>query len=320
VGSAETTEVSRRIHGLGLDLAVTEQGSSDAPTVLLVHGFPDNSAVWLPVARALATDFHVVRYDVRGAGASDVPANEEDYALAALIADMAAVINAVSPDNPVHLVAHDWGSIQGWEAVTSDLLTDRIASFTSIAGPPLDHAALWARQHRAGTSADRRLARRQTLRSWYIAVFHLPLLPELVTGGLKLRSRLFGFLHPPHRGTPAEPTGVSRRGSDFAQGLHLYRANVRQRFRRPVQGSTSTPVQIIVPRRDRFVTPALHDGLENWSPTVWRREVDAGHWVIGSHAAELTGWIREVIAFTAGGPEPEDLKRWRVPASENPPS
>jgi hypothetical protein len=231
---------------------------------------------------------------------------------------MAAVISAVSPGGPVHLVAHDWGSIQGWEAVTSDLLGSRIASFTSIAGPPLDHAALWTHQHRRGTSADRRLALRQALHSWYIGVFHIPLLPELITAGLMVSAGLSGFVRPHPTRTAGEPA-VPTRGSDFAHGLHLYRANVHQRFRHPTKGHTETPVQIIVPLRDRYVTPALMEGLETWSPTVWRREVDAGHWIITTHAADVAQWIRQVVECTESGSEPEDLAQWRVATSENPP-
>src|SRR6202044_2599183 len=105
----------------------------DRPTVVLVHGFPDTCAVWEPVAQLLAAaELHVVTYDVRGAGDSGLPHEQSDYALSVLIEDMAAVVADVSPRSPVHLVGHDWGSIQGWEAVTRELLGGRIASFTSI--------------------------------------------------------------------------------------------------------------------------------------------------------------------------------------------
>jgi pimeloyl-ACP methyl ester carboxylesterase len=314
VSEAEETAVTRRIPGFGLDLAVTEAGPRDAPTVLLVHGFPDTSAAWSLVAQALASQFHVVSYDVRGAGGSDVPLREEGYRFSALIADMAAVIDAVSPDVPVHLVAHDWGSIQGWEAVTNDLLAARIASFTSISGPPLDHVALWVRRHRQGPAADRRLALRQALHSWYIPVFHLPGLPQLVSGAMKVRALLYGI----GAKTTSEPAPPSTRGNDFVNGLHLYRANVRQRMRRPVKGRTETPVHIIVPLLDRYVTPALLDGLETWSPQVWRREVDAGHWVIRTNPDEVAAWIRQLVAFVEDGSEPAELARWRVAPSDSP--
>jgi pimeloyl-ACP methyl ester carboxylesterase len=305
--------VRRRVRGQGVDLAVTERGDRVGPTAVLVHGFPDTSAVWAPVAERLGTGgLHVVAYDVRGAGDSGVPTEQSGYALPVLIEDLAAVINEVSPDAPVHLVGHDWGSIQGWEAVTSEILAGRIASFTSISGPPLEHAALWARAHRTRRLSDLRLAMRQAAHSWYIALFHLPLLPELVTAGMRVGRvgsaalRRWGWSSDdpePHRSTS---------GEDFAHGLGLYRANVRQRFRHPAMRHTDTPVQLVVPRADRYVTPALLDGLEHWSSLVWRRESDAGHWIIRTHPEQITKWVREVIDFVEEGIETDDLSRSRV--------
>ena len=137
------------------ELAVTEW-AGDGPTILFVHGYPDTSAVWHPVAALLAGRYHVVAYDVRGAGASSAPGSTEGYRLVHLVADLAAVADAASPERPVHLVGHDWGSIQGWEAVGSDRLAGRIASFTSLYAPGLDHAAAWAAERlRHPTAAPR---------------------------------------------------------------------------------------------------------------------------------------------------------------------
>src|ERR1051326_5334046 len=101
----------------GVRLLVKEQGVVGRPVVVLLHGYPDNSTVWDRVAELLAERFHVVRYDVRGAGGSGAPGDRGGYRLDRLAADLAAVVRAVSPGRPVHLVAHDWGSIQGWHAV-----------------------------------------------------------------------------------------------------------------------------------------------------------------------------------------------------------
>lgn len=48
-------------------------------------------------------------------------------------------------DKPFHLAAHDWGSIQAWEAVTDLKLAGKILSFSTISGPCLDHVALYLR-------------------------------------------------------------------------------------------------------------------------------------------------------------------------------
>jgi hypothetical protein len=81
-------------------------------------------------------------------------------------------------------------------------------------------------------------------------------------------------------------------------------------------GHTTIPVQIIVPMKDRFITPALLDGLESWSPLVWRREVDARHWIIRTHPNEIARWVRDVITFVEGEPEPADLAQLRVASPE----
>ena len=302
--STDGAVIRRRIRGSGLDLALNERGDASGPTVILVHGFPDTSAAWEPVARLLSTTFHVVAYDVRGAGGSDAPQKRADYALALLVEDMAAVIDAVSPDEPIHLVAHDWGSIQGWEAVTSDLLAGRIASYTSISGPPLDHAALWARRHRAGNLADLAgLIRRDRNH------------PSVIIWSLfnEAQHMLAATLR--QQGRPQKASSPTTRSDDFAHGLQLYRANVLQRFRHPVAGHTETPVQIIVPLKDRYISPELLDGLETWSSVVWRRDVPAGHWIIRTHPTEIAEWVRHVVAFVRDGHEAESLAQARIAPS-----
>lgn len=119
----------------GINLATRRRGNPDGPAVLFVHGYPDNGEVWDAVARALGDDYHLITYDVRGAGASSSPRARQAYRLEALRDDLFAVIDALSPGRPVHLVGHDWGSIQAWEAVTEPGAEKRIASYTSLSDP-----------------------------------------------------------------------------------------------------------------------------------------------------------------------------------------
>lgn len=299
---------SRRIEGAGLSLFVTEAGDPGRPTILLVHGFPDTSAVWDPVVERLTGAFHVVRYDVRGAGQSDTPGNRAGYALPLLVDDIAAVAHATSPDAPVHLVAHDWGSIQGWEAVTTKALANRFASYTSISGPPLDHAGLWARRHRTLRSSDMLQSLRQALHSWYIAFFHLPLIPELMVRNSRATSLWAKALHR-IEGAPTDARWPAATfGADFAHGVELYRANVRSRMLRPEVRHTDVPVQLVIPLRDRYVTPALLDGLEEWTSRMWRRPVAAGHWVIRTNPDIIATAVGELVAYVDQGTESPVLR------------
>src|SRR5699024_5873923 len=114
-------------------------------TVLLVHGWPDTHRLWDAVTQRLAADHRLITYDTRGHGESTVPDATRAFSIDAFADDLYAVIDAASPDRPVHLVGHDWGSVQGWEAVCRPDADERIASFTSISGPSLDHLGTWVR-------------------------------------------------------------------------------------------------------------------------------------------------------------------------------
>ncbi|HEY9441054.1 MAG TPA: alpha/beta fold hydrolase, partial [Streptomyces sp.] len=131
----------------GVELCVAELGDAARPTVVLVHGYPDSKEVWSDVAERLAGQWHVVLYDVRGHGRSTAPTPlRGGFTLEKLTDDFLAVADAVSPDRPVHLVGHDWGSVQSWEFATVKRTEGRIASFTSMSGPSLDHFGHWIKQ------------------------------------------------------------------------------------------------------------------------------------------------------------------------------
>lgn len=284
----------RTVRGNGLDLAVWERGDASArSSVILVHGYPDTHQVWDRVAAELAADLHVVTYDVRGAGESGRPNDIEGYDLEYLVADLRAVIEAVSPDRPVHLVGHDWGSIQGWEAVTSGAIDGRVQSYTSISGPGLDHAAAWMRRRRSLDWSLLRPLLRQGVRSWYTAFFQIPRLAEI--GWRTFVPRAFErYLHDVE-GVPSEIVPAPTLSEDGANGVQLYRRNIPRRIRDPRPRSTEVPVLLLVPTGDRFVTPAFLEDMDRYAPDLRRIDVEAGHWIPLTQPAQVAGWIREHV-------------------------
>ncbi|UVS76998.1 SDR family oxidoreductase [Actinokineospora sp. UTMC 2448] len=301
----------RTVRSGEVDLAVFEQGDAAAPTVVLVHGYPDTHRMWDGVAERLAEDFHVVRYDVRGAGASDAPRRRADYRTERLAEDLFAVLDAVA-DGPAHVVAHDWGSIQSWEAVTDPTAPARIASFTSISGPCLDHAAHWMRRRLARpTPANLRAVLNQLTNSWYIYLFHVPVLP-----GLAWRTLIgprWGALLAKAEGVPRTPGHPAPTiAADGARGVRLYRANMLTRMRRPRPRPADVPVQVIIPTRDRFVSAALAEDLERWVARLWRRRIVAGHWAPVSHPDAVARMVAEFVDHVGGQPSTRGLQRARA--------
>jgi pimeloyl-ACP methyl ester carboxylesterase len=283
------------VRGAGLDLAVTERPGPgpDAPVVVLVHGYPDTSAVWAPVADLLAARFRVVTYDVRGAGDSEAPTGTDGYTLDLLVADLVAVADAVSPDRSVHLVGHDWGSVQGWSAVTDPVASARIASYTSISGPSLDHMGAWVRAHATARPSDVRKLLGQGLRSWYVYAFHLPGAGLVWRTGL---ARRWARALEAGEGLATDAAWPAPTlATDAANGIGLYRANVRDRMSRPRAVHTDVPVQLVVPTRDPFVGPELAEGLDAVAPDLRVREVPAGHWVVRSEPEAVARWLTEHV-------------------------
>jgi pimeloyl-ACP methyl ester carboxylesterase len=308
-GSALPEAVSRRVRSTdGTLLAVREWGPDGAPTVVLVHGYPDTSELWHGVVERLAADHHVVAYDVRGAGASDRPRGVRGYRLEQLSRDLAAVLDATTdPGERVHLVGHDWGAIQSWESAASPTVAPRLASFTAVAGPSLDLTGHWVRRRLRLDGRAARQNARQLLHSWYIVAFHLPLLAPLAwrLGIGRAWARVFARSEgvAPPAGHPA-PT-ITRDGID---GIALYRANMLSRVLRPRYGRVEVPlVQIGITLRDNFISPDLYEDLPDLVPELWVRRADAPHWMPVLDPGTVARWVREAVAAVEqGAPRPAD--------------
>ncbi|MEU1532223.1 SDR family oxidoreductase [Streptomyces fagopyri] len=292
----------RRVRTGGIELCVAELGDPAQPTVVLVHGYPDSKEVWSEVASRLAERFHVVLYDVRGHGASTAPRPlRGGFTLEKLTDDFLAVADAVSPDRPVHLVGHDWGSVQSWEFVTVARTEGRIASFTSMSGPSLDHFGHWIKR-RVRRPTPRRVGQLlgQGAKSWYVYLLHTPVLPELAWRG-PLGKRWPGILRRIERvpsgdyPTPSLPT-------DAAHGAWLYRDNVRSRLSRPRPDAYAhVPVQLITPLGDAFLSERLYDELERWAPELVRRTLPAKHWIPRTRPDQVAAWITEFVHTNEDG-------------------
>jgi pimeloyl-ACP methyl ester carboxylesterase len=289
----------------GVSLAVHAHTEIDPrrPTVLAIHGYPDNHHVWDAVARELADRFNVVAYDVRGAGESSAPAGRAGYLLPQLVSDVGAVIDSLGVGQ-VHLVAHDWGSIQGWAAVTDESVSGKIASFTSISGPHLSYAGRFLRSARTPRAMFDVV--KQALASSYIWFFLCPGVPELAirsgaTGKVFAAVELIGR----GRGRDRLRAATTRSIDDYLNGLNLYRANMPGPIFAPPERlpQTTVPVQVLVAGRDYFVSPALQRFTGSIPDAGRVVAIQGGHWVVTSHPdviARLTGEWVDMTSESAG--------------------
>ena len=280
-----------------------EAGDPARPTIVFVHGYPDTKEIWDGVLELLAGRFHVVAYDVRGAGASSAPRGPAAYDFERLADDFAAVVAAASPTAPVHLVGHDWGGIAGWELAALPRLRDKLASFTTIAGPALPQLAEGLRdQVRHGRLLA---AAGRVRRSWYVLALCTPGVPTLAWRGVLGREWWRRYLRYVER-VPVDTAHPSPSlTEDGVHGSNLYRRNILWRKPgRTAPASVSVPVQLIVPSGDRFISPSYYDGAERHAPRLRRRIVPGSHWAPRSQPALLARWILEFV---------EDVERGSAP-------
>lgn len=280
----------------GVSLAVHRYGEIDArrPTILAIHGYPDNHHVWDGVAELVSDRFNFVAYDVRGAGESACPPDRSGYRLPQLVSDIAAVIDSLGVDE-VHLVAHDWGSIQAWAAVTDESVMDRIASFTSISGPHLNYAGKFLRSPRTPRAlAD---VAKQVLASSYIWFFLCPAVPELAIRSRATAKVFEAVEHIGRSSTRSRRPAPYRSTHDYLNGLNLYRANMPAPILAPPSQlpGTRVPVQVLVARQDYFVSPPLQRFTGSLAPGGRIIPIEGGHWVVTSRPdviARLTAeWV-----------------------------
>lgn len=303
----------------GVQLVVHAYSKIDTrrPTILAIHGYPDNHHVWDGVAAELGqrcsaqcsakhtAKYNFVAYDVRGAGESSTPADRSGYQLTQLVADIGAVIDSLNVDT-VHVLAHDWGSIQAWAAVTDNSVMGRIASFTSISGPHLNYAGRFLRSLRTPRAVVD--VAKQFLASGYIWFFLCPGAPEMA---IRSRVTVKVFEAVGRIGRSSTPRKYSQRTAayrsidDYLNGLNLYRANMPAPILAPPAElpQTTVPVQVLVARKDYFVSPALQRFTGSIPASSRVVSIEGGHWVVSSRpdvVARLTSdWVNAIVAGEA---------------------
>lgn len=224
VGSVDTMLVT-----VGeFDFEVREWGPADGRPVLLLHGFPQTSRAWEPVAgRLAAAGCRCLAPDQRGYSPGARPADVSAYGMPALVGDALGLLDGLGLD-AVDVVGHDWGSFVGWQLAGRH--PARVRTLTAVSVP---HPAAygWAMANDA----------EQQQRGSYIKLFCLAGQAEevLLADGARWLRRIFD-------GGDLDPAAVDDYVSTLSApatltaALNWYRAA----FSGPPRGSGLGPVTV----------------------------------------------------------------------------
>jgi pimeloyl-ACP methyl ester carboxylesterase len=273
--------------GVALHVAV----AGDGPPVVLLHGFPESARSWRhQIAPLVEAGFSVWMPNLRGYPPSGMPLGREAYRLRHLVSDVAAIVNA-SGYRRAHIVGHDWGGIIAWAfAGRHPALLEKLV----ILNAPhmrIFEEKLWRSS--------------QWLRSWYVAFFQLPWLPEKL-----IRARDYRTIRRLFEATPARKdafthgdidtyvAGLSQPGA-LTAALNYYRANVAHAdMALASTARCDAPTLIIWGKQDFALGAELLDGVERFAPRARIHWIeDAGHWIQNEAPEEVN---RVLLDFLLG--------------------
>jgi pimeloyl-ACP methyl ester carboxylesterase len=270
----------KRITVNGIRLNVIDVGEGEP--VLLVHGFPDTHAVWRQQIPALVqAGYRVIAPDTRGCGESDLPPATADYKLPKLVADLAALLDALKIQK-VKLVGHDWGAVIAWQFAIAH--PQRVTRYVALS---VGHPTAYAR---GGLM--------QKLKGWYVLFFQLRGLAEIVLKALDW------WMFRAITGYPAEfphwRAALSRPGR-LTAGIRYYRANLSLVWPRRF-APVAVPVTGVWSDGDRFLTESqMRDSAQYCAAGFDYVRVDnANHWLQLDAPERTTAVILQALAQGEG--------------------
>jgi pimeloyl-ACP methyl ester carboxylesterase len=252
--------------------------NGEGPTIVLLHGWPDTSALWDEVVPQLVeAGFRVAVPDLRGCGQSDKPRDVESYRMHHLVGDVVAVIDALGGEK-VTLVGHDWGAALAWIVATfrADLVERLVV--LSVGHPTALYGAGIAQQ----------------VKSWYMLLFQFE-----GAGEAFLRKNDYDALRR-WSGHPRADAVIEELERDGQMTTHLlwYRANVAPNafvVPPPALPPVGVPALGLWSSGDFALTEHQMVDSGNYCTNGFRYvRVEGGHWI---PIDEPTTVSREIVAF-----------------------
>jgi pimeloyl-ACP methyl ester carboxylesterase len=284
----------RRLRLGELGIFYREAGPRDAPVLLLLHGFPSSSFMFRQLLPSLADRYHVIAPDYPGFGESSFPGRDRFRYTFEQLARVLDEFTAALGLRRYALYIQDYGAPVGLRLALAH--PERVSALIVQNGNAYEQGFnpdAW--QPLRDYWRDPSPANRERLRGW--------LTPEGVrqqyVAGLR-EDELERFS--PDTWT-LDWARLSRPGNaeaqldlfgDYAQNVDLYPA-FHDFFRR-----YAPPTLVLWGRQDPFFTPAGAEAYRTDLPEAELVWLDAGHFALETHAAEIATSIRDFLQRRLG--------------------
>jgi pimeloyl-ACP methyl ester carboxylesterase len=256
----------------------------------MLHGFPEFWYSWRHQIPEFASSYRVVAVDLRGYNESDKPAEKSAYRLSALVEDIKGVIQGLGYDRCI-LVGHDWGGAIAW--------------FFGYAYPELVERLIVLNVPHPAKFSEGLRTLPQLLKSWYILLFQIPLLPEWI-----LSQRNYAGLAKILTQTATSPTtfppeaivayrqAAAKPGAITAM-LNYYRNLLQSGVFKHDWGILQPPTLLIWGENDTALGKELTIGTQVYVRDLQIRYIpDCSHWVQQEQPQLVNQYIREWLNET----------------------
>ena len=279
----------RLLNANGLTFAYDEAGTGP-DIALCLHGFPESRFSWRHQLPMLAlAGWHAVAPDMRGYGGTTRPAGREAYRMEHLVADAAALFDALGARRRL-LIAHDWGALVAWQ-------------FAMAQARPLDGMIIMNVPHPAVFQRVLRSSLAQRRKSWYVFFFQLPFLPEamLRARGARAIGNAFRSMAVDKSAFPESVLAHYRQNAvepgALTAMINYYRANFRLLSNKQDTPKIKIPVQMIWGEADTALGLELTEGYEPYvADFTLNRLPRVSHWVQQEAPAKVNLLMRTWLA------------------------
>jgi pimeloyl-ACP methyl ester carboxylesterase len=270
----------------GFKVFYREAGQVDAPTLLLLHGFPSAGHMFRELIPALSDRFRIIAPDLPGFGQSDMPSRDKFSYTFAKMAEVIERFTEVIGIARFAVYAFDYGAPTGFRLAVRH--PERIAAIISQNGNAYEEGLSEGWKPVRAYWQDSSPANRNALRSF--------LAPE---------TTIWQYTHGVPDKTWVSPDGYSldnfylaRPGADEVQ-LDLlgdYKSNValypafQEYFRKH-----KPPFLAVWGKNDPFFLPPGAEAFKRDIPGAEVRFLDTGHFALETHCDEIAAAIREFL-------------------------
>lgn len=278
----------------GVDLFYREAGSSEAPTLLLLHGFGASSYMFRDLMPQLARHYHVIAPDLPGFGQSAVlPGVQFDYTFDRLAAVIDAFTVAKGLDRYA-LYVFDYGAPVGWRLAVKH--PEKITAIVSQNGNAYEEGLSegWADMRRAW--AEPTAANRESLRRFNTLEMTKWQYTQGVNDVSLIAPEPWQLAH-----AAIERIGVEAQMDlllDYGHNISQY-AQLHDYFRRYLP-----PTLAIWGRNDPFFIPAGAEAFKRDNPGAEVRFLDTGHFALETHGADIAAAMLDFLGRHIGRPTP----------------